>query len=135
MAKLRIKGKWIGVLAVAALLFGLLAGCGSPATPPADTSLADDVASLQQQVAAQATRITGLETQVASNQQVTAQAGRIAALETQVALGLTAAAPTMANTPQPTATMVPAVAGLVTAGNTKGAASAKVTITEYVDYF
>ncbi len=117
------------------LCAALLAGCAGAATPTADTGLADDLASLKQQVASQATLITGLETQAASGQQAAADAERIAALETQVAQVQTAAVPTATNTAQPTATMVPAVAGLVTDGNTKGLASAKVTITEYVDFF
>jgi len=36
-------------------------------------------------------------------------------------------------TPKPTPTIVPAVAGLVTDGATKGAAGAKVTITEFTN--
>jgi hypothetical protein len=36
--------------------------------------------------------------------------------------------------PAPTATVFPAIAGLAVDGNTKGAATAKVTITEYLDY-
>ncbi len=93
------------------LLLGLI-GCaagGAPGTPAAS----DDVASLRQQVAAQGTRISALETRVALPQQAAAQ-------------------PTAK--PAPTPTMVPTVAGLVVDGNTKGPATAKVTITEYIDY-
>ncbi len=118
-------------LAAAVLIAALFSGCASPAAAPTGTGLADELAALQQQAATQAQRIGSLETQAAANP----QAGRITALETKVAQGLTAAAPTATSIPQPTATIVPAVAGLVTEGNTKGAASAKVTITEYVDYF
>lgn len=98
----------LGVLAL--LLIGLI-GCA--ATAPSTTSTSDDVASLRQQVAAQGTRISALETRVALPQQAVAQ-------------------PTAK--PAPTATIVPAVAGLVVDANTKGPASAKVTITEYLDY-
>ncbi len=104
--------------AVAALLGGLLGGCGISATPPAAPSPSDDVGPLRQQVASQAARITSLETQVAL-------------VQAKQATGGSAVATT---TPQPTATIVPAVAGLVTDGTTKGVASAKVTITEYIDY-
>ncbi len=136
MAKPILTGRWMGWAAAAALLCGLLAGCASPGTPPAAAaSQPADVAALKQQVLAQQTSIAGLqaqaEAQAALGTQVAAQARRVAALETQVV----AAVPTATNTPLPTPTIVPAVAGLVTSGNTKGAASAKVTITEYVDYF
>ncbi len=123
--------KWLGILAAATVGAALLAGCASPAAAPADTGLANDVTALKQQAATQAQRISSLETQAAA----TPQEGRITALETKVAQGLTAAAPTATNVPQPTATIAPAVAGLVTEGNTKGVASARVTITEYIDYF
>jgi len=81
------------------------------------------LAPLKEQVAVQATRITLLETRVALAQATVAQP--------RPATGVATVAPI---TPQPTPTMLPAVAGLVTDGATKGAASAKVTITEYVDY-
>ncbi len=122
---------WLGILAAAAVGAALLAGCASPAAAPADSALADEVTSLKQQAATQAQRIDSLETQAAAG----SQAGRITDLETKVAQGLTAAAPTATEIPLPTATIVPPVAGLTTEGSTKGAASAKVTIIEYVDYF
>ena len=128
-------GRWMGVMAAVAVCAALLVGCASPAATPAESGLADDVAALKQQAATQAGRIASLEAQSALLQQVEPQATRIGALETQVAAVQTAGAPVPTNTAQPTPTIVPAVAGLVTAGNTKGAASAKVTITEYVDYF
>ncbi len=131
MSKPGRMSRWMGLLAAAVLGAALLAGCASPAAAPVDTGLAGDVAALKQQQAAQAQRISSLETQAAADP----QAGRIDDLETKVAQGLTAAAPTATAIPQPTATIVPAVAGLVTEGNSKGSASAKVTITEYVDYF
>ncbi len=140
MAKPILKSRWMGWAVAATLLFGLLAGCASPGTPPAAAAgQNEDVAALKQQVLAQQTSIAGLQAQAGQGQQaqaalgtqVAAQARRVAALETQVV----AAVPTATNTPLPTPTIVPAVAGLVTSGNTKGAASAKVTITEYVDYF
>ncbi len=128
--------KWKGALAAGVVCGALLAACAGPAaTPAADTGLAKDVASLQQQAATQAARIAALETQAAANPQAGAQTGRLGALETQVAQVQTAAAPVPTETAEPTPTIVPAVAGLVTEGNTKGLASAKVTITEYVDYF
>jgi len=140
MAKSSMTGRWMGWVTVA-VLCGLLAGCASPSTPPSTTASgpSDEVAALRQQILAQQTSIAGLQAQAeqgqqaqnALAQQAAAQATRLAALETQVV----AAVPTATNTPLPTPTIVPAVAGLVTAGNTKGAASAKVTITEYVDYF
>ncbi len=98
----------LGVLGL--LLVGMI-GCAATAGSP--TPSADDVAALRQQVAAQGARISALETRVALPQQAAAQ-------------------PTVR--PAPTATMVPAVTGLVVDGNTKGLATAKVTITEYVDY-
>jgi protein-disulfide isomerase len=67
-------------------------------------------------------------------QQVSAQGTRIAALETRVSLPQQAAAAQPTVKPAPTPTVIPSVAGLVVDGNTKGAASAKVTITEYLDY-
>ncbi len=99
----------LGVLLL--LLVGLL-GCAT-AAPTGTPGNTDDVASLRQQVAAQGTRISALETRVALPQQAAAQ-------------------PTAK--PAPTATIVPAVAGLVVDGNTKGPATAKVTIVEYLDY-
>ena len=136
MARSGRTGRWSGALAAVAVCGALLAACAGPtAAPAADTGLAEDIASLQQQAATQAVRIASLETQSALLQQVGPLATRIGALETQVVQGQTAAAPLPTHTAQPTATMVPAVAGLVTEGNTKGLASAKVTITEYVDYF
>ncbi len=138
MAKSIWKGRWVGIITTAALFCGLLAGCASPSTPPADTSQTGDVAALKGQVAALQTSVAGLQTRVAGQQpqtaidpQAAAQATRIAALEARVA----ALVPTATNTPLPTATIIPAVAGLVIDGNTKGAAGAKVTITEFVDYF
>ncbi len=119
MAKPEMTIKRIGLAAVAGLLCGVLASCGvSPGGPPAATSQSDDVVSLKQQVAAQGTRIALLETKVALPQQ---------GPPTMVVTGL----PT---SPLPTATIVPAVAGLIADGNTKGLASAKVTIIEYVDF-
>ncbi len=123
--------RWLGILAAAIIGAALLAGCAGPAAAPADTGLADEVTALKQQAVTQAQRISSLETQAAAG----AQTGRITALETKVAQGLTAATPTATEIPLPTATIVPAVAGLKSEGNTKGAPSAKVTITEYVDYF
>ncbi len=101
----------LGVLLL--LLFGLL-GCAATVGQSTPTGNADDVAALRQQVAAQGTRISALETRVSLPQQAAA------------------AQPTAK--PAPTATMVPAVTGMVVDGNTKGPATAKVTITEYLDY-
>ncbi len=98
----------LGILSL--LLVGLL-GCAAAAASPTPGA-SDDLASLRQQVASQGTRI--------------------AALETRVSLPQQAAQPTAK--PQPTPTVVPAVTGLVVDGNTKGSATAKVTITEYLDY-
>ncbi len=98
----------LGILAL--LVVGLLVWATACSSTPGS---ADDVASLRQQVAAQGTRISALETRVTLPQQAAAQ-------------------PT--TKPSPTPTMVPAVAGLVVDGNTKGPATAKVTITEYLDY-
>lgn len=100
----------LGVLAV--FLLGLV-GCAATAGPTTPGT-GEDLASLRQQVAAQGMRI--------------------AALETRVALPQQAAAAQPTTKPAPTPTIVPAVAGLVVDGNTKGAATAKVTITEYIDY-
>ena len=79
-------------------------GCSSAASSPTPSEQADEVAALRRQVAAQGTRLAALETRVAPPQQAA------------------------------TATIVPAVAGLVVDGNTRGPATAKVTITEYLDY-
>ena len=99
----------LGVLGL--LLVGLL-GCSATAGPSTPGG-AEDLASLRQQVSSQGTRIAALETRVALPQQAAAQ-------------------PT--TRPVPTATVVPPVAGLVVDGSTKGVATAKVTITEYIDY-
>jgi protein-disulfide isomerase len=142
MARSERYGRWRGILAAAvacATLALVLAACAGPAAAPtADAGLAGlarNVDTLNQQVAAQATRIASLEAQAELLQQLEPQATRIGALETQIAVVQTAAVPTATSTAQPTPTMIPAVAGLVTDGNTKGPANAKVTITEYVDYF
>jgi protein-disulfide isomerase len=96
-------------VAAAVLLVGLL-GCGG-----APTGQSGDLTALQKRVAAQETRIAALETRVALPQ--------VASLAT--------ATPRPA---QPTATVVPAVAGLITEGTAKGVSTAKVTIVEYLDY-
>lgn len=111
------------LVVVMALLFTLTACSGSPTLPSAPTNQPSDLAALKQQVAAQETRIAALETRVAVPQPTVAPA--------RPATG----APTATARPvQPTPTVIPPVADLVTDGATKGAASARVTITEYVDY-
>lgn len=96
------------LLALAALL-GLLvvvtSGCQS-----GDPALAE-------RVTAQETRIADLE-------------GKVGAMQTAVAQAPRAAATPAAPTPAP----LPAVTGLTVNGTTKGADTAKVTITEYSDY-
>ncbi len=143
MAISTLSGKWSGLITAVILLCGLLAGCASAGASPASGSQPDEVATLQQQVAVQQTSIAALQAQAALAQVVASQATQIAALQTQVAAAQAIAAapkqvtsaPTAAVPSQPTATIIPAVAGLVTDGNTKGAASARVTILEYIDYF
>ncbi|MDA8219488.1 MAG: hypothetical protein M0Z94_17950 [Dehalococcoidales bacterium] len=107
-------GRRLTLVMAVALLWGLV-GCSASAGPAA-AGQTGDLAALQQQVAGQGTRIAALETRVATPQP--------------------AGVPTTVATPraQPTATMVPAVSGLPVDGATKGSASAKVTITEYLDY-
>lgn len=101
-------------IVLSGLLLALAACTGSPGGSAAD------LAALRQQVAAQATKIAALETRAVAPPPAAA-----------------AAQPT-AGGPQPTAAPTPAilppVAGLTTAENTKGAATAKVTITEFTDY-
>ena len=113
----------LSLVIMIALLVGLSACSGGSAASPAATNPSGDLAALKQQVATQETRIAALETRVALPQSTIAPA--------RPATG----APTATAKPvQPTPTVIPPVAGLVTDGATKGAASAKVTITEYVDY-
>ncbi len=140
MARPQRAGRAILRVIVLGLLLSPLACRGSLGPPPA-TGSAGEVATLQQQVAGQATRIAALEVKVAALQPVAAAQGtRIVALETKVAGPQSAAAqaqPTASGpTPTfaPTPTIVPPVAGLVESGDTKGLATAKVTITEYTDY-
>lgn len=85
----------------------LLGGCSAQTADPA----------LQQRVTAQETRVAALE-------------GKVGAMQTAVAQ----AAPKPTGTRAPTPAPLPAVAGLPVSGVTKGAAGAKVTITEYSDY-
>ena len=143
MARRRVLSERIRFVILIALFSGLLACSGSPGSPPAATTQSDELAALKQQVAVQATRITVLETRAALPQVAAGQGTRIAILETKVAAPQRAAAqatPTTGGatvTPrptQPTPTVIPAIAGLATEGNTKGSATAKVTITEYTDY-
>ena len=113
----------LSLVAVMVLLLTLTACSGSPTMPSAATTDPGELAKLKQQVAAQETRIAALETRVALPQSTIAPA--------RPATG----APNATARPiQPTPTVIPPVAGLVTDSATKGAASAKVTITEYVDY-
>ena len=106
--------KWLTI--ALGLGFGLLA-CAGPSALPTGSGQSDELASLRQQVSAQGTRL--------------------AALETRVALAPSAGAQVKAATPvpaPPTATIVPPVTGLGVDGTTKGAATAKVTITEWIDF-
>ncbi|MHB1413853.1 MAG: hypothetical protein ACYC1C_01265, partial [Chloroflexota bacterium] len=112
-------GRRLTLVMAVVLLWGL-AGCSTGAGPAA-AGQTGDLAALQQQVANQGTRIAALETRVAASQPA---AG--------VPKPATAAA--TPRPPQPTPTMVPAVSGLPVDGATKGSATAKVTITEYLDY-
>jgi protein-disulfide isomerase len=118
------------------LLSGLVACSDSPGASPAAVSQPDDLAALKQQMAAQATRIAMLETREASSQaRVVALETKGAALQLAVQAKPTSGGATVTPKPaQPTPTIIPPVAGLVTEGATKGAATAKVTITEYSDY-
>ena len=113
----------LSLVAVMVLLFTLTACSGSPTLPSAPTNQSSDLAALKQQVAAQETRIAALETRFALPQPTVAPARPA-----------TGAATATARPIQPTPTVIPPVAGLVTDGATKGVAGAKVTITEYVDY-
>ncbi len=122
---------WRGSVLLAVLLAALLAACSAAELPPASPDPSGEVAALRQQVASQAAQIAALETQAASNQPAASQAAQISLLQTQV----TGLIPPATAIPQPTPTMIPAVTGLVLDANTKGSPSAKVTITEYVDYF
>jgi hypothetical protein len=142
MLRLRLSANRLALIVALGLLFGLL-GCSGGPGDPAATSQSGDLAALRQQVAAQETRIATLETRVALPQPAVAQATRITILETRVALAqpvvtqpkpTTGAATVAAKPIQPTPTGIPPVTGLTTEGTTKGVASAKVTITEYVDY-
>ena len=141
MRRCRLHRYWLSGLAVLAVLLGLIACSGGPPQSPVDHS--GDLAEIQQQVEAQATRLSAFEAQGALAEQVADQGTRIAVLETQVALppsapapaGTATLVPTLApETPRPLPTNVAPVAGLPTEGTTKGAADAPVTITEYVDY-
>jgi hypothetical protein len=125
MKNAAVRERWAGWLGATAVLVSLLAGC---AAPPKAAAPQQNLGVLQQQIDTQATRIAGLEAQ-SQSATLDAQAARIAVLETQVAQFPT---PTIA---LPTETLMPAVTGLVMQGTTKGPADAKVTITEYVDYF
>ena len=123
MGKSAMTGKWIGWISLTTLLIGLLTGCSSPASSPVAGNQTGGLANLKQQVAAQGTRISALETRVALPQPTAAQVRPATGVVTATAKPI-----------QPTPTVIPPVAGLVTDGATKGVASAKVTITEYVDY-
>ncbi len=103
-------------------LLGMLA-CSGSAAPPASTGQSDDVAGLKQEVTTQAQRISALETRVALPQPTASPSQQGAAAP---------GAPT--RPPAPTPTVIPAVVGLATDGAAKGVASAKVTLTEYIDY-
>jgi hypothetical protein len=146
MTRRGVRGWWLWGAVVMILLLGL-AACSGGSDDRAATIQADDLARLKQQVAAQNTRIAALEAQGALAPEVAAQATRIAALETQAVLppplvitpelatNMPTLVPTLApSTPRPGPTTIPTVAGLVMDGATKGAANAKVTITEYSDY-
>ena len=124
MGKSAMTGKWIKWISLTTLLIGLLTGCSNPASSQVTTNPPDDLANLRQQVAAQGTRIAALETRAALPQPTVAQVRPATGAVTVTAKPI-----------QPTPTVIPPVAGLVTDGTTKGLASAKVTIIEYVDYF
>ena len=124
MGKSAMTGKWIRWISLTTLLIGLLTGCSSPATSQVAINQTDDLANLRQQVAAQGTRIAALETRAALPQPTGAPVRPATGVVTATAKPI-----------QPTPTVIPPVAGLVMEGATKGVASAKVTITEYVDYF
>jgi hypothetical protein len=152
MQKRGLHGNWPARLVILASLVALAACSGRTVESPPSQS--GDLAELEQQVAAQATRVAALEAQAAPAQLEAAQETRIAVLETQVARTSAAAipvrtatlVPTLApktptlvptlppRTPSPSPTPIPPVTGLATDGATKGAADAPVTITEYVDY-
>jgi protein-disulfide isomerase len=105
--------RWISPLALSAgLAIGVLACASGPPASPAAAGQGSDIASLQQQVASQNARIAVLETRVAG--------GSAAQVQPKPA--------------PPTPTIVPPVPGIATDGTTKGSATAKVTITEYLDY-
>jgi len=122
MQRPRLFANRLALFVVLGLLAGQL-GCSGGPGDPAATSQSGDLAALRQQVAAQATRIAALETRAALPQPTVAQPKPATGAVTATAKPI-----------QPTPTVLPPVAGLVTDGTTKGVASAKVTITEYVDY-
>ena len=114
MERRRLFSSRLSLVAAAVFLWGLVGCSGGPG--PAATNQSGDLAALQQQVAGQGTRIAALETKVALP---------------RPAVFTATATPRPA---PPTPTIVPAVAGLAVGGTTKGVATAKVTITEYLDY-
>lgn len=100
----RVEGRWPVWLLVVVVLASL-AACAGPTASPAEP--AAGTGELGAEVAALGTRVALLETQVA---------------------------PTPTPPPAPTPTLIPAVAGVVTDGASRGEADAPVTITEYMDY-
>ncbi len=117
---------WLSRVVVTALVLGL-AACSGGTDDRATTIQANDLAMLKRQVAAQGTRIAALETKVVLPPPL--------AMTPEPATSVPTLVPTLSpSTPRPASTLIPPVAGVVTEGVTKGAANAKVTITEYSDY-
>jgi hypothetical protein len=112
------------------VLFSLLAACASP---NAASISKNSVATLQQQVNSQSTRIVELEGQVTEGQ------ATIVGQQTQIAAASslrkpTIILPTAGITSTLSVTNLPQ-AELVIDGNTRGLDTAQVTITVYLDYF
>lgn len=107
---------------VAALALTLLLSVAGACAPgQAGDSQSRQVAELQARLAAQETRIAGLQAQ---NTALPTAVARLGAAQTPTAVVPVAALPTP----------LPLVAGLAVSGTSKGVAGAKVTLTAYMDY-